>query len=263
MAGRLCPSGSRTTASGRPLQSLAQDDVLLMKKPRVIGKRKIGPCNADDSQELPMEPEPASIKSGPHALRSILVNVSLKKELIDGRLAYERHWLEDAQAYLFFAPFDSLGAASQYDALWFTGKQIHHKRFQSKKQLENTANSLGRRVLAEKSTPAAGLSDPIIIEPTIIRLMPPDNGGGKSGWAMSLGVSVYPELMCYSASKIENWQKAVEKGIVLRRVANAEPADLERAARMCMDTSVRLSETTVIPAPFKMLREIQEITIYR
>lgn len=240
----------------RTMQSLHQRQILNMRPPKGA-KRRDDDDTSDDGSivENPVSGEP---RTEPHALRSILVNLALKVEIQAGSLLWKREWLDAATPYVFLAQDDSDVGHVRYAALWFDKLQIVHKVFETRRELATMLAGLGRKPMAYDQKATFGLDDALLLRDTGMRLMPP-NMGSKKGWGYTTGVSVYPELRCYSASKIGTWNGAIEKGIVLREVQGGDTDDVRRAARMCLDPSVRLNDVTVLPAPFKLIREVVEM----
>ncbi len=247
-------------ACGRVLQSLYQSAVLRARPPVGRPAQKKGQdARAQNETATPAKSaETAEPRTESHALRAIVVNLALKAEILSGALMFDRDWMDDAAGYVFLAENTKEARHVRVAAMWFEGRSIHYEAFDSRAELSRALARLGRTPLACEPGAVLGLRGTLLLRDSGMRLMPPDTGS-KAGWGVTLGVSVYPDLGCYSASRIEGWKDAVEKGIVLRRVDGGTGQDVMRIARMCLDPSVRLNDVTVFPAPFKVMREIEEM----
>ena len=107
----------------------------------------------------------------------------------------------------------------------------------------------------DRLTPPKEVADKsFVIRDKGVRVIPPISPT-KRDWASAGGIHIIPEFYAYYASYNQHPSDEISKGIVVREIENAEPQDIKNIAIMCTDPAIRLGSATVIPAPYKHLRE--------
>jgi len=234
------------TARNRIKQSIMNPAILrAVKKPRSDKSRAEAPLIMGDV---------------PAQIRLAFIELSLTCEIAAGKLLRPRTWLDEAQEYVFIASVaGEFETAYAYLVIGADGS-LQFGKTERHRDLQRIAAEHGRRILTVSAADMAVLPDALCLEATDMRSLPPGFDNGRAGWRDLLSVCTYPELDCYSASYFDVPNNGLEKGVVLRRIVNGQPGDLERIAMLCGDTTVKLESATVIPAPFKLLREWAGIT---
>jgi hypothetical protein len=94
------------------------------------------------------------------------------------------------------------------------------------------------------------------VEETPVRTVPSIHRSGGNWYSDLVGVRVAPALGSWASGPITNASAAaIEKGFVWRRLREGALGDFESMAAMCEDPFIRIGSCSVMPAPFKHLRE--------
>ncbi|HID98948.1 MAG TPA: hypothetical protein EYP59_01500 [Thiotrichaceae bacterium] len=198
----------------------------------------------------------------PAEIRVILANLMIKKEVIERRILMDRFWFQKKESshscseYLFCdehqLPNDD---NPEYIAIHISneGSIVFFAMRYDSELAEIAENNEWKQVWYDKA-PADVADKTLIIKNCGIRVLPPISPK-REGWADTSGIHIIPEIFGYYASYYERPKSQIPTGIVVREIEGAELQDVKNITKLCTDPSIRLGYATVLPAPYKHLRE--------
>ena len=200
----------------------------------------------------------------------ILANLIIKKEVISGQLLLNRTgWFRDElfgnsiNKYMFCTK-SKLVDNVQYAAVHIStiGKLEFFMQNPDYELAEIADKNQWKQVWLDQ-LPDDTAKETLLIQDQGIRVVPPVSSK-KEGWSETAGIYSISEVSGYYASYYERPKDKIEKGIVVREIIRkishqkfelATQADMENLSQLCIDPYIRLNSATVIPFPYKHLRE--------
>jgi len=196
-------------------------------------------------------------------VRVILANLMIKKEVIDKKILMDRFWFQkndlfhSCSEYLFCdehqLPNDD---NPEYIAIHISneGSIAFFATGYDSELAEIAEDNEWKQVWYDKA-PADVADKTLIIKNCGIRVVPPISPK-REGWADTSGIHIIPEIFGYYASYYERPKYQIPTGIVVREIEGAELQDVKNITKLCTEPSIRLGYATVLPAPYKHLREL-------
>lgn len=232
------------------------DDILTDTPHHAIAKQEIL------DQTLKEEKADKKTPDVPAEIRVILANLIIKKEVIDKKIVMDRFWFQknnsshSCSEYLFCdehqLPDDD---NPEYIAIHISNDgSITFFATHSDSELAEIAEDKEWKQVWYDKAPVDVADKTLVIKNCGIRVVPPISPK-KEGWADTSGIHIIPEIFGYYASYYERPPYKIPTGIVVREVEGAELQDVKNITSMCTDPSIRLGYATVLPAPYKHLRE--------
>ncbi len=195
-------------------------------------------------------------------VRVILANLIITKEVIDKKILMDRFWFQkndlfhSCSEYLFCdehqLPNDD---KPEYIAIHISNEgSIAFFAKDSDSELAEIAEDKEWKQVWYDKAPADVADKTLIIKNYGIRVVPPISPK-REGWTDTSGIHIIPEIFGYYASYYERPKSQIPTGIVVREIEGAELQDVKNITKLCTDPSIRLGYATVLPAPYKHLRE--------
>lgn len=200
----------------------------------------------------------------------ILANLIIKKEVINGQLLLNRTRRFKDESFgngineYMFCVKSKLVDSVQYVAIHIstTGKLEFFSRNNDYELAEIADGNRWKQVWPDQ-IPDDTAKETLLIQDQGIRVVPPISPT-KEGWSETAGIYSISEVSGYYASYYERPKDKIEKGIVVREVKRkisyknfelATQEDMENLSQLCTDPYIRLNSATVMPFPYKHLRE--------
>ena len=197
-----------------------------------------------------------------------LANEVIKTEVVGRMLIMDRPWKQESLSRFAFCMRAVVSEKSAY----------HSVNIQSDGSIEFKMASSSEKIAAElfrqglipvfRVDPEDGLDEfykpingTVEIRSTKAKALPLPNRAGMTEHFS--GINVIPMMNAYYSGPSERPAKlAVERALVIRQInLLANDVDLSSIAAFCVDPTIRLSQATVWPAPYKLLREYLRLKI--
>ncbi|MDY6993621.1 MAG: hypothetical protein SVR94_13600, partial [Pseudomonadota bacterium] len=202
----------------------------------------------------------------------IIANLIIKKEVVEGQLWLNRTGTLKNQLlsnnidnYLFCTETLINNDFFQYFAVHISNTgQLKFFIENSDCELAEIADEKQWQQVWLDQAPNDTAQETLLIHDQGIRVVPPISPT-KKGWSETAGIYSISEVSGYYASYYERPKDKIEKGIIVREIKRkkndkgkfelATQQDMENLSQLCIDPYVRVNSATVIPFPYKHLRE--------